>query len=137
MKDFNTLTLKQIFLKTKPFFRKLEYRFLVESTNIENALFPYKTALSEANVKINWTVSTKWTNHKKRIFASNYFIFFFKILLQFKNLLLIRCTNDPNTQIPTFYKYRSFNWQYFLHVSILKCQKSATKVSKTHIAVKT
>ena len=33
---FNTLTLKQIFWKTKkPFFKKLEYRFLVESTNIE------------------------------------------------------------------------------------------------------
>ena len=99
LKDFNTLTLKQIFLKTKPFFRKLEYRFLVESTNIENALFPYKTALSEANVKINWIVSTKWTNHKKRIFASNYFIFFSKFCFS----LRISCWFDvPTIQIPKF-----------------------------------
>ena len=35
----NTLTLKQIFLKTKTFFKKLEYRFLVESIKNENASF--------------------------------------------------------------------------------------------------
>ena len=34
---FNTLTLKQIFWKTKTCFKKLEYCFLVESTNIKNA----------------------------------------------------------------------------------------------------
>ena len=56
---FNTLTLKQIFWKTKTFFKKLEYRFLVESTKIENASFPYKTAISEANDKTNKMVSTK------------------------------------------------------------------------------
>ena len=48
---FNTLTLKQIFWETKAFFEKLGYGFLVESTKIENASFPYKTAISEANVK--------------------------------------------------------------------------------------
>ena len=68
---FNTLNLKQIFWKTKTFFKKLEYRFLVESTKIENASFPYKTAISEANVKANRMVTTKWTYHKKRSFSSN------------------------------------------------------------------
>ena len=48
---FNTSILKQIFWKTKIFFKKLEYCFLVESTKIENASFPYKTAISAANVK--------------------------------------------------------------------------------------
>ena len=72
----STLTLKQIFWK---------YRFLVESTKVENALFPYKTAISKANIKANRMVSTKWTYHKERSFASNYFIFL-KILFQFKNL---------------------------------------------------
>ena len=48
---FNSLTLKQIFWETKHFFKKLEYRFLAESTKIENELFPYKTAISEAQVK--------------------------------------------------------------------------------------
>ena len=32
---------------------KNEYRFLAESTKIENATFPYKTAMSEASVKAN------------------------------------------------------------------------------------
>ena len=37
--------LKQIFWKTKTFFKKLEYRFLVETTKIENTSFPFKTTL--------------------------------------------------------------------------------------------
>ena len=56
---FNTVTLNKIFWKTKIFITKLEYRFSVESIKIENASFPYKTAMSEANIKTNRTVSTK------------------------------------------------------------------------------
>ena len=82
---FNTSTLKQIFWKTKISFKKLKYRFLVESIKIESASFPYKTALPEATVKANRMVSKKWTYHKERSFASYYFIFL-KILFQFKNL---------------------------------------------------
>ena len=82
---FNTLTLKQIFWKTKTFFKRLEYSFLVETTKIENASLPYKTAISEANVKTNRMVSTKWTYHKERSFVSSYFIFL-KMLFQFKSL---------------------------------------------------
>ena len=37
---------KQIFWKTKTFFKKLEYRFIVEITKIGNAKFSYKTVLS-------------------------------------------------------------------------------------------
>ena len=72
---FNTLTLKQIFRKTKTFFKKLEHRFLVATTEIENTSFPFKTALSETNVKVNRMANTKWTYHKEWSFASNYFIF--------------------------------------------------------------
>ena len=50
---FGTLT----FWKKKTF-KKLEYRFLIESTKIENASFPYKAAISETNVKTNRMVST-------------------------------------------------------------------------------
>ena len=74
-KAFNTLTLKQIFWKTKIFFKKLEYCFLFETTNIKNTSFPYKTTLSEANVKTNRIATTKWTYHKEWSFASNYFVF--------------------------------------------------------------
>ena len=85
--EFNTVILKQVFWKTKTFIINLEYRFLVENTKIENASLPYKTSMSEANVKTNIMASTKWTYHKERYFASNYFIIFLNILLQFKNLL--------------------------------------------------
>ena len=37
----------------KTSFKKLEYRFLVETTEIENTSFPFKTALLETNVKTN------------------------------------------------------------------------------------
>ena len=87
---FSASTLKQIFWKKKTFFKKLEYDFLVESIKIESASFPYETVISEANVinvivKTNKMVTTKWTYHIERSFASNYFIFL-KILFQFKNL---------------------------------------------------
>ena len=58
---FNTSTLKQTFWKKKSFFKKLEYRFFVEATKIENTPFSFKTALSEANVKTNIMATTKWT----------------------------------------------------------------------------
>ena len=83
---FNTLILKQVFWEAKDFFKKLEYRFLVEGTEIESASISYKTAISEANAKTNIMVSTKWTYQQERSFASNYFIFS-TILFQFKALL--------------------------------------------------
>ena len=55
-------------------FKKLEYHFVVESTKIDNITFPYKTALSEANVKTNRKNSMgsiKWTYHKEQSFPSN------------------------------------------------------------------
>ena len=66
-------------------------RFLVESTRIKNivfikiknkncflALFSYRTALSEANVKPNRMGSRKWrklTYRKEQNFATNHFTF--------------------------------------------------------------
>ena len=101
---FCTLTLKQIFWRTQTIFKKLEYRFLVESTEIDNATFPYKTALSEANVKTNKMGSTKWTNQKERSFASNSFLFR-KFCLSFRFL--------------PFRRRWSFIWDYFFPVRIL------------------
>ena len=56
-------------------FKKLEHRFLVESTEIEDASFPYKTTPPEANVKTNRMESAKWTYHKKQSFANNNLFF--------------------------------------------------------------
>ena len=48
------------FLKNENlFFKKLENSFIVESTMIERVTYPYKTALSKANVKTNRMVSAK------------------------------------------------------------------------------
>ena len=78
--------LKKNFSENVNLFKKLEYRFLYESSKIENATFPYKTALSETNVKTNRMESTKWVYHNERSFASNYFTFL-EILFQFKNMI--------------------------------------------------
>ena len=60
LNDFNTFNFEIDFLENENLFsKKLEYHFLVESTKIENASFPYKTAISKANVKTNRMVSTK------------------------------------------------------------------------------
>ena len=66
---------KQIFWKTKTFFKKLEYRFLAEGAKIKNASFSYKTVTLETVVNTIRVMSIKWTYHKKRSFASNCFIF--------------------------------------------------------------
>ena len=44
---------------------------------IVKATFPYKTALSEANVKTNRMGSAKWTDQKDQSFISKYFILFY------------------------------------------------------------
>ena len=41
------------------------YFFLVQSAKIENASFPYKTVISEADVKTRRMGSTKWTYYKE------------------------------------------------------------------------
>ena len=74
------------FLKNKHFLKNCEYCFLVESTKIDIITFPYKIALSEANIKANRMGSTKLTYHKERSFASNPFPFS-KILFQFRNFV--------------------------------------------------
>ena len=78
IEQFQYLNFETDFLENEKLFQKTGYHFLVESTKIENASFPHKTVISEANVKTNRMASTKWT--------SNYFIFL-KILFQFKNLI--------------------------------------------------
>ena len=70
------------FLENENLFQKTGVPFFIETTKIENTSFPFKTALSKANVKTNRMATAKWNNHKEWIFASNYFIFL-ENLLQF------------------------------------------------------
>ena len=93
-------------------FKKLDYRFLVESTKIDNITFPYKTALSEVNVKTNRMRSTKWT-YQKESFASNYFPFS-KILFQFRNLVYRVDLMYQPSKCP--YSYFSKALEFYLRV---------------------
>ena len=72
-----SINFERNFLKNKNlFFKKIENSFTVETTTTESVTYPYKTALSEANVKANIIGSTKWTYHKEHSFASIYSTFF-------------------------------------------------------------
>ena len=113
---FNTLTLKQIFWITKTFFKKLESCFLVESTKIENASFPYKTAISETSVK-NRRGNIKWTYHKEQSLLLFFWKFCFSLRTSCKEL--IWCMIYPNAHIHTFHKRWSFiQWRFSLWVSV-------------------
>ena len=48
LRTFSILT-----FENESLFKKLEFRFLAESTKTENATMPYKTAMSKASVKAN------------------------------------------------------------------------------------
>ena len=80
------MTLIQIFWKAKTFFKKLEYRFLVGTTKIESTSFPFKTALSEANIKTNRMPTTKWTIIKRGVLpvTAIYFWKFVSVLAPLK-----------------------------------------------------
>ena len=58
----------------KTFFKKLQYQFLVETSKIENILFPFKTALSEVNRKTNRMATIKWAYHKQK--SVGFYLFF-------------------------------------------------------------
>ena len=100
---FNTLTLKQIFLKTKNFFKKLE----------------------EANVKTNrmgggiqnGPIAENRVCPVTTLFIYLLFFCFFRIFYED----LIWCTSYPDFHIHTFRKYWSFTSGSFFPVSILKC----------------
>ena len=68
---FQFLNFVTYFLENENFFHKTGVPFLAERTKIEKASFPYKTAISEANVKTNRVVTTKWAYHRERSLASN------------------------------------------------------------------
>ena len=55
---FNTLTLKQISGKRNSLSKNWSTISWLKALKIENASFPYETAISEANVKTNRMVST-------------------------------------------------------------------------------
>ena len=107
---FNTLTLKEVFSKTRKVFKKLEllllWASLVQSNKIENVTCPSKTALLEANAKA--------------VEFLHYFIFWkFHLSLRISYKELIWSNNYPNVHIHTFRKRWSlFDGGFSLWVSL-------------------
>ena len=127
----NSLSWNRFSGKRKTFFKKLGYRFLIESTKIENSSFAYETAISEANVKINKMVLQNRPIAKNGVLPVTT-LFFLKILFHFKKSYkeLICCTNNPNTHICTFCKRWSFIWRWLpLLVSLRNLETSQANYS--------
>ena len=131
---FNTFTLKQIFWKTKTFFKKLEYGLLAESTEIESASFSYKTAISEANVKTN-RMGVQNGPFRKNGDLPVTTLFFRKFCFSLRTFYkeLIWCTNHPNVYIHTFRKHWSFICRCFFTEYILNITQRYEAMSQNHI----
>ena len=89
--------MKQIFWKTKTFFKKLEYIFLVESSEIENALSPYKLPYQRPMLRqIKWRLQNGRIEKKGVLPVTTLFFkkFCFSITTSYKELTC--CVNDPN-----------------------------------------
>ena len=121
---FQYLNSETNFLKNENlFFKKLENSCEVENT-IESITYPYKTTLSEANVKTSRMGSTNGPITKNAALpVSIFWIFFFSIRTSYKEL--IWSTNYPNVHIHTFRKCWSFIWGCFFPMSILKTYSAA------------
>ena len=116
-KCFQCFNFETSFLKNENlFFKKLENSVLVQSTMIESATFPYKTALLEANVKANRMGSTKWTYHKECTFANTYFLFL-EIVFQHKNWLKIVDLKYELSKCPYSYFPKALEFYLRVHFS--------------------
>ena len=117
---FNTLTLKQIFWKTKTFFKKLEYLFLVKSSEIENALSPFKLPYQRPMLRqIKWWLQNGRIKKKGVLPVTTLFFkrFCFSIRTSYKELTC--CANDPNPIFLLFVSAGvSFDGAFSLWVSL-------------------
>ena len=136
---FNIATLKQIFWKMKTFIKKLETCLLVEKTKTESALFPYKTAVSKANLKTNRIMTEQigpiTENGVLPVDTLFFWKFSFSLRISHKDMFWCTIdpnvmTNDPNVHIHTFRKGWSFIWRWFFSVSILNIKISLSFIDK-------
>ena len=131
---FNTLTLIQIFCKTKTFFKKLEHRFIVETLRLKTNHFYLKLLCQKPMLRqIEWRIQN-WPITKSGVLPVTA-LFFWKIFFSFRTSWkeLIWRTNDPNVHIRNFCKCRSLILRCFFPASILKWIKGL--VSENPLAV--
>ena len=119
-KRFQYFNFETNFLENENLFQKTGVPFLVETTNTEDTSLPFKTTLSESNVKTNRMATTKWTYHKSGVLPVTYFSGKFVSGFGTSLIELIWCTKDPNVYIRVFRKRWSLILGCFFPVSILK-----------------
>ena len=119
-KRFQYFNFETDLLENENHFQKLEYRFLVESTKIENASFPYKIAISKANAMTNKMVAQNAPITKNGVLPVTT-LFFWKIYFSLRTSYkeLICCTSNSNAHVCTFCKCWSFIMRCFFSLSIL------------------
>ena len=106
-------------------FKKLEYRFLVESTKIDNITFPYKIALLR---QIKWAVQNLPITKNGVLPVTTFHFRKFCFSLGTSYIVLIRCTTHPHVHIHIFRKCWSFTLGCFFPVNILKTNLNETKI---------
>ena len=114
---------KKFSKKQKSFSKNWRTFFYLKVVRLKT-LFPYKAALSETNVKTNRMRSAKWTYHRERNFASNFFWkLYFVLRTSYKELVC--CTICRNVYIHTFRKRWSlFESAFPLWVSLIDLSKA-------------
>ena len=118
---FTNLSLKQVFWKTKAFYKKLEYHFLVLSTETESALFLHKTACQKPMLReIEWEVQNGPITKDVVLPVTTLFLWKFYSRLGTSSKEFIRYTNYSNVHIHTFRMCWSFIWRCLFPVGILK-----------------
>ena len=109
---FNTLTLKQIFWKTKNIFKRMEYRFLVESTKLKTHYFQTKLPYQKLR-QIKCLVQHEPITKNGVLPVTTLFFWKFCLSLWTSHNETIWCTNDPNVYIRAFCKRWSFIWWHW------------------------
>ena len=122
MNVFNTLTLQRIFKKTKIFFQKLEYRFLVEATKIVNQHFHKKRPCQKSILgQIEWRVQHGPITKNGVLPVTT--LFFWKFCFSLKSLLYrFDLSYQPPKFSYSYYNRWSLIWGCFFPVSILNIE---------------
>ena len=119
---FNTLTLKQIFRKTKTFFWKtgVIYRFLVKVLRVKTHHFHEKLPCQKPMFRqIEWGVQNELITKSGVLTVTTLFSWKFCFSLRTSCKELTWYKNYPYVHIHTFRKGWGFIWGFFFLVSIL------------------
>ena len=122
---------KRFFWKTKIFSKKLEDRFLVESTKIEKHHFHTKLPYQKPMLRqIEWWVQNGPITKNGILLVTTLFFWKFDFSLWTSYKVLLWCTNHPNAHIRTFCKRWNFILRCFFPLSILNPFASCTPLDR-------